>query len=202
MKKFAFLFLVVFILNCIKETKIQAQTISKIVVGTVILNDDSIKPKFVGIGIKRRIYASTDDLGRFKLIVCISKLINPDCELNGMMVFNNKLSKLDIKYIGYRTIRFKNIPLNKDTVDLGTIQLFRESTGDFVALSYLRCSWFSICKWKSRKYYKVFRISEPDYDLNRAKMDEEIKKYNYIFNGKIYKIDVGSNVENDIIDLK
>jgi hypothetical protein len=202
MKKFVFLFLFVLILICIKETKILAQTISKIVIGTVTLNDDSSKPEFVSIGIKRRNYANTDDLGRFKLIVCVCKFTNPDCEQNGLMVFKNRLTKLDIKYMGYRTIRFKNIPLNKDTVDLGTIQLFKESTGDFVALDYLRCSWFSICKWRSRKYYNEFRLSEPDYDLRRAKMDEEIKKYNYIFNGKIYKIDVGSNVENDIIDLK
>jgi hypothetical protein len=178
MKKFVFLFLVIFIVSCIKEFKIQAQTNSKIVIGSVILNDDTIKPKFVTIGIKRRIYAHTNDSGRFKLMVFISKLTNPDSEHNGLMVFKNKLTKLDIEYLGYRTIRFKNIPLNKDTVDLGLIQLFSESTGDLVALDYLRCSWFSICKWRSRKYYKEFRLREPDYDLKRAKMNEDIKKNN------------------------
>ena len=202
MRKFALLILIVLIESSINEFKILAQPYTRIIIGKVVLNDDNVKPKFASIGIRKRNYAYTDDSSRFKLMVVVCKLTNADSKYNELMVFKNKLTLLDIKYLGYRTISFKNIPLNKDTVNLGLIQLFKESTGDFVALDYLRCSWFSLCKWRSRKYYKEFRVNEPDYDLKRAKMNEEIKKYNYIFNGKIYKIDVDSNADFDIIDLK
>lgn len=114
--------------------------------------------------------------------------------------FNLRTSKirqsdtLKIRFLSYFDLNIINLPIDTDTIRFSEIPLFEYFVGNST-IDYM-CGPFDFkCKRAWKKHVK-----EESKMINRYYSDknEEINKYNFLFNGKAYLI----NVTNHCIDLK
>lgn len=103
-----------------------------------------------------------------------------------------KSDSLSITFIGNRPLIIKRIPLDKNTIDLGTIPLFEGD--DLTSLVDFFCSRLNfICRLSERRYWKKERLKSEQL---RNRTNLTIKEIRYLFNGYIYNLDY---YENEII---
>lgn len=118
-----------------------------------------------------------------------------DCNGN----FNLKLDTLSItdtlkiRFISCYDLNFINLPEDTDTIDLGGIPLFYYFPG-YDMTDYF-CGRFDFaCKRRWKKHVEEEKERIFDYYL---KQQQIISEFGYIFNHRLYKI----NLENNCIDL-
>jgi hypothetical protein len=108
----------------------------------------------------------------------------------------DKLSKYDtvkIRFISCYNLNFIDLPQNKDTIDLGGVPLFYYFPG-YDMIDYF-CGRFDFaCKRRWKEHVKDEKDRIINYYLEQNQM---IRNFDYIFNNKLYKI----NLENNCIDL-
>ena len=118
-----------------------------------------------------------------------------DCNGNFNLAIEN-LSKSDtikIRFISCYDLNIVNLPQDTDTIDLGGIPLFYYFPG-YDMTDYF-CGRFDFaCKRRWKKHSKKEKERIFNYYL---KQEQIIRDFDYIFNDKLYKI----NLENNCIDL-
>lgn len=122
--------------------------------------------------------------------------IGTNCDTTGKFSLTFDKSKLKdtlkINFIGFRQLFILNLPKNIDTINLGEIPMFHGYQG--VPMADFFCRWIDfICRRRAKMFWKNVEKENKEYVM---RINNEIEKFRYIYDDKIYKLKFNDNYFN------
>lgn len=144
--------------------------------GKVIIPSDSTALGFANVHFDNTSGTISDTSGIFSLTIDKEKLKDT----------------LKISFIGFRQLYILNLPKDLDTINLGEIPMFYGNQG--VPMIDFFCRWIDFrCRRKAKMFWKKVEKENKEYVM---RINNEIEKFRYIYDDKIYRLKYNDNYLN------